>query len=636
VSRIFAAALLLTTAPAAAQRASENAVTAAEDAFGSSIGREAIGLYGAGSVRGFSAIAAGNARIESLYFDQVWNPSGRLRRSSTIRVGLSAQGFPFPAPTGIVDYALRKPGETAAGALYVSADSYDNRSIEADVELPLAGERLGIGGGIGLYRNGFTNGSDSLQHVEGLTLRWRPSPAVEVQPFWGRSDIYGDEAGPIYIPAGAVLPPQPPRRRFNGPDWARYRGIALFYGSIARISPAPGWTLRTGLFRTAFDDERAFSNLLVDVRPDGSARQLLIADPPSKLASTSGELRLTRSVTDGERLHVVHLSGRGRLRDNRYDGSDSIDLGATVIGRRVDTPKPAFRFGPQSRDRVRQGTGGVAYEMRWRGVGEMAAGVQRSAYRKRVAQPGVAVAETETGVWLYNASVALNVTDALVAYAGITRGLEESGVAPANAANRGEALAAIRTSQRDGGIRWSLTPDLRLTAGLFDVRKPYFSLDQNNRFTLLGDVRHRGLETSLTGKLAPNLSIVAGAVLLDADVGGEGVRLGRVGPRPVGVPARNFQLNADWRPKLLPGLSLDAAIRHQGRMSARRDNAVDLPARTTFDAGLRYATKIFDRPSSLRVEVTNVTDRKGFDLRGSGAYDIAEGRVIGLSLATDF
>ena len=95
-------------------RATENAVRSAGDAFGTSIGRETIGLYNADNVRGFSPTQAGNVRIDGLYFDQVWGLNPRLRLTTTIRVGLLALGSPFPAHTGIVDYAFRKPGDEAA------------------------------------------------------------------------------------------------------------------------------------------------------------------------------------------------------------------------------------------------------------------------------------------------------------------------------------------------------------------------------------------------------------------------------------------------------------------------------------------------------------------------------------------
>jgi hypothetical protein len=65
-------------------------------------------------VHRFSPNAAGNVRIDGLFLDQLWGLNPRLRRASTSRVGLSALGSPFPAPTGIVDHAFRKPGDKAA------------------------------------------------------------------------------------------------------------------------------------------------------------------------------------------------------------------------------------------------------------------------------------------------------------------------------------------------------------------------------------------------------------------------------------------------------------------------------------------------------------------------------------------
>lgn len=165
-------------------RAAENVVLQADDAFGATIGQESIGIYSADDVRGFSAIAAGNARIEGLYFDQIAGPSRSIRSSTAIRVGLSALDFPFPAPTGVVDYALIRPGSDASYSATVSADSYNNVGLELDFSLPLAGESLAVGGGAGLFRNAFVNGATRTQTVVGLSALWKPVDGVEVQPFW--------------------------------------------------------------------------------------------------------------------------------------------------------------------------------------------------------------------------------------------------------------------------------------------------------------------------------------------------------------------------------------------------------------------------------------------------------------------
>lgn len=311
-------------------RADENAMRQAEDAFGTSVGRETIGLYNASSVRGFSPVAAGNARIEGLYFDQVWGLGARIRRSTNIRVGISAQGYPFPAPTGIVDYSFRKPGDQARLALVVGGDSYGAAYVEADGELPLA-RSLSLGIGAAASSNEYPNGTDSRNRNAALSLRYRPVAALEIVPFWHRAETYDDEKAPSFLPAGPRLPPRVERRRFNGPDWADFRTTAMNYGGLASLRAGQGWLVRAGIFRSLYNDHRAFTHLLTGVTLGGSANRRLIVDPPAENASTSGELRVTREVIEGPRLHNLHWSVRGRDRQRRYDGSQAFDLGRTTI-----------------------------------------------------------------------------------------------------------------------------------------------------------------------------------------------------------------------------------------------------------------------------------------------------------------
>src|SRR4051812_30775606 len=107
---LFAAAALATlawagdAAPALAQRADDNAVTSADDAFGASVGNDSVGLYSPFDVRGFSAVDAGNVRIDGLYFDRQTDLTSLVAPDNNMRVGISAQGYPLPAPTGVADY----------------------------------------------------------------------------------------------------------------------------------------------------------------------------------------------------------------------------------------------------------------------------------------------------------------------------------------------------------------------------------------------------------------------------------------------------------------------------------------------------------------------------------------------------
>ncbi len=77
----------------AQEHAADNPVTAAQDAFGLTLGLESIGLYGPGGIRGFSPQAAGNIRIDGLYFDEQGGLSNRVVEGSTTRVGVSEIGY---------------------------------------------------------------------------------------------------------------------------------------------------------------------------------------------------------------------------------------------------------------------------------------------------------------------------------------------------------------------------------------------------------------------------------------------------------------------------------------------------------------------------------------------------------------
>ena len=145
--RIFACsaalAALLCSTSVLAQRTTDNATTQSKDAFGKKVGDEQIGIYNPFDVRGFSAVDAGNTRIEGLYFQQQAGPTDRLIEGSTMRVGISAQGYPFPAPTGIADYALRKPGEKTLASVVLRYGPFDAQVGQLDVSVPLD-KRLGF------------------------------------------------------------------------------------------------------------------------------------------------------------------------------------------------------------------------------------------------------------------------------------------------------------------------------------------------------------------------------------------------------------------------------------------------------------------------------------------------------------
>lgn len=638
-SALAAFGVVVIATPAEAQRTEDNAVTAAEDAFGTSIGNESIGIYSSSQVRGFSPVTAGNVRIEGVYLDRQGFIANRLVSGSTIRVGLTAQGYPFPAPTGIVDYKLRGVGDRPLVSVVAGSFAYGAPSIEVDAQIPLTGKRLGVAVGASYAREEYYDGADAGYFRAAVIPRWRPSDTVEIIPFWSTTMGTNEEIPPTIVSGGAYVPPKAPRRRYFGQKWAAKDSRSTNSGIVAKARIGRSWAITGGVFRSTFENEENFAQNFLDTTRDGRTRAQIIADPGQRYASTSGELRVSRSFADGPRLHTVHASVRARQLDSRYGGAAApIDLGERQLGESLFVPEPsAFAFGERTHDRVRQTTLGIAYEGRWKNVGELSLGVQRTDYRKTIDLPGdLPTTRATDRPWLFNASAAAYLTDDIAFYAGYTRGLEESGVAPNNAANRNEALPAIRTRQADAGIRWAISPRMKLVAGVFDVRKPYFNTDEANVFTILGDVRHRGVELSFSGNPVDDLSIVAGALLMEPRVTGEAVELGRVGAKPLGQAATILRGNADYRLSFLPGVSVDLAVSWYGKRPSSRDNQVSVDPYALIDIGARYRFKFGRFPAMLRVQMQNVTNSYAWSIVGSNSYGLMDRRRFTAFLAVDF
>lgn len=635
----FSAALFgLTFLPCplwAQDRTDENAVTKAEDAFGFSVGRETLGIYSANNARGFSPAAAGNLRIEGLYYNSVHGLQSTINDSTSIKVGLSAQGYPFAAPSGIVDQSLRRPSDRAGASVVVNGDSLGSYGIEVDGSLPID-RKLSLGYGFTAGRIGYPDGTrDDFYHGQALIVRWRPVPGVEILPFWSLYNDYNNEAGTFFVPAGSFLPPQPPEAQYDGPHWSAFRLVGTNYGTLASVAAGKSWLFRLGAFRSVNDQLAGYANLLVDLQPDGTARRIIIADPREKNTSSSGEVRVTHDIAEGPRLHVIHLSLRGRDAHHQFGGSDQVDFGPARVGVIVEPPKPQFSFGPVSRDHVRQITYGAAYDGRWRNVGELSISLSRSDYEKTTMLFGVTPAVSRTHPWLYNGTVAAYLSHTLAVYTGYARGLEDSGVAPQNATNRNAPLPAILTEQKDAGVRWNVVGNIKLVAGIFDLRKPYFGYAAGGRYTQVGNTRSRGAEVSLSGKLTKRVDIVAGGVFLDPKVQRDPDSPGTVGARAVGLPGRTLNLNVNWRTPLLEGLALDASVTERSAVTATTDNAVSLPPRTSVNLGARYRFRIARHNATLRVQAYNAFDSRGFVVPAPGVYGVNAGRYVTGYLAID-
>jgi iron complex outermembrane recepter protein len=620
-------------APAWAQRAGENAVTSADDAFGTSVGNEQIGLYSSDEVRGFSPGAAGNIRIDGLYLGGLFIGNPRLLAGNSVKVGLTAQGYPFPAPTGIVELSLRPAGTEPVLSAVVHGGFQDG--FEIDGQLPLSSE-FTLAGGVGFSHFIDNPGGDYGDYWSvGLAPAWRPSKDTEVRAFYALEVAPRDLSTPFIFVNGPHLPPKIPHR-FQGQHWAAWKNRFDTMGLFGHTAFGGGWSLKAGLFRQVAENKKSFNTLFVDTAADGTAHFVVAIHPDRKQIQNAGEVRLTRQLEEGPRRHELHLSVKGRSRNSGFGGEQVVDFGPVTVGEiPPEFPEPDVAFGDETIDKTRQWTGGVAYHGIWPGVGEIGLGIQKTSYRKVISPPDAPAIVTRAQPWLWNATLAVNLVRGLVAYGGYTRGLEDSGVAPEIAVNRSEAPPALLTSQKDVGLRYAFGP-MRLVVGGFEVEKPYFNLDPDLVFRDLGTVRHRGLEISLAGEPVKGLNLVAGAVLMKPRVSGPAVDLDLIGPKPVGQAETMITSYADYRLPFAPAFSVNLGVNYLGKRPGSPDNELTVPSRTLVDLGGRYRFRLAKSPATLRLQVSNLFDKYAWDFTDFGGFRRTRPRSVQADLSVDF
>ena len=629
--------------PAHAQ-ADANAVRHAGDAFGYRRGDESVGIYDERSVRGFSLEAAGNYRLNGTYFVKNSGTSNIFIESSTVQIGYNTLTALLPGPSGVVDYRLRDPapGEKSLGTL--ALDVYGQPRI--DLNLRHGSEEGDHSYSLGLSRNfdvrnfqGGRGGEDLLLAGIGRVSRG----AVTGQLLAGEYQ-YRRRGDYRVMPGASGLPPKIERGRYLGQDWAFNEGQSRIAGLLLDAALGSRMGIGTTLAFGQEDPTRAYLQFFEDVDAAGTARARLVAVPQQRSTALSAEARAHVERGWGGWENRIDLTARLRRSKARFGGARTVNVSRVEFGEAPSAIEAPDMEGwsADHRTHVDQWGVGLAYRGELPGRARVNLGLLKTHYVKRLALPEREALRNESTPWLYNAGLALMVIEGLELYSSYARGLEEAGVAPATASNRNEILDAILVTQRELGLRW--TPEAGPTVILagFDTRKPYAGIDPGtNRYRFLGNVTHRGVEASVSGKVAPGVRIVLGGVWLDPKLRIEGERADSPALRPVAVPRLRAIAGIDVEVPWVDGVSLDAALTHVGQRAARSSpgpdgSQLEVEALTTLDVGARYAFRLGGQELVLRAQLLNVTNSHAWDVNASETLAYNEPRRARVLLTAPF
>ncbi|MDY0929445.1 TonB-dependent siderophore receptor [Chryseobacterium sp. CFBP8996] len=206
----------------------------------------------------------------------------------------------------------------------------------------------------------------------------------------------------------------------------------------------------------------------------------------------------------------------------------------------------------------------------------------------------------------------------------------------------GGTVGASTTKQWEAGIKsdW-LNEKLRFNLTFFDIKTDNLSyeiLNGNNRtgkYALAGELKRRGMEVELIGKILPNLQIMTGWAYVDAQYQDSPSFVN--GSAPINTPkhSANGWLNYKFNQGILDGLDIGAGIYYVGTRpvddykqkftiaeghvngTQPEEKPFNMPDYTTVDAQVGYK---FKNGLGLRVFLNNIFDSVGYNSYFRGGY----------------
>ncbi len=206
------------------------------------------------------------------------------------------------------------------------------------------------------------------------------------------------------------------------------------------------------------------------------------------------------------------------------------------------------------------------------------------------------------------ASVMYKPREDMTAYVTYASSLQQGDLAPAGTTNANTGLAPYRSNQWEIGYKWAL-PKLDLTAAVFRLERPFANTDPvDNTFKISGDQVNYGLEMMAVGLLTDTVTLYGGFTALDPKLKDTGNPL-TDNKQYVGMPKFRSNLLFEFRVPPVPGLVLTFDWQYADRRPANDANTMWVPSYNNFDIGARYASKLFDKLTTWRLGVNNVTDQ---------------------------
>lgn len=589
------------------------------------------------AIRGISVDARTNYRMNGSLpiINLIDLPLENKERIEALK-GSSALYYGFSTPAGIVNMVTKRATAAPVTSVAVNANEFGQLVGALDIgrkfgEQGQFGVRVNAAGG--KLRNA-TEGFTGDRAFGSVALDWRATQDLTLR--FDYEDITKnaiENANVALLKAvnnSIAFPAIPDQTRLISGTWAHYDAKAQ--NALLRADYALGdaWalTVEAGQAKTQRTN-RNFSQMQNYnlVTGEGTLRTLLTRD--QEYENKNMRLELTGRV-DGFLDHELTL---GVMQNERYQnggGAQTVDMAQNMFNPRV-LPEPkltqTLSQNPQQiKDRGIYLFDRIRITPSW----QLLAGARYSDYSNNTTKTSYAVKKTSPSLGLV-----YKVRPDTSIYATYIEGVEETGTAPALAANAFQALAPAVSETRELGVRTEAIPGMMLSAAYFTIERASAYTNAANFFVLDGRAHYQGLEFAINGAITPQLSVYFSGLLLDAEQR-NAANAALIGKIPENTAKETASLFLEYKPSFLPGFSLNGGAFYTGKRAVNNLNQAFIPGVTVLTGGARYATRIAGYPTSFQVNVENLADKTYWAATGSGFLAASMPRTVKVSAKIDF
>lgn len=170
--------------------------------------------------------------------------------------------------------------------------------------------------------------------------------------------------------------------------------------------------------------------------------------------------------------------------------------------------------------------------------------------------------------------------------------------------NAGQFLAPYRSRMVEAGAKWVVN-GVNLSLAAFQIKRPFAYNAGDGVYAVAGQQRNRGIEFMADGNVSRNLRLFGGVTWLDPKLLDTG-NASTEGTRIVGLARTSASLLSEYRIDQVPGLAVNLNARYVSARPTDDSNDHWVGHYETFDLGASYSTRLLQRDTVYRLEMTNV------------------------------